>query len=50
MKFCGPQYKNIKLLRYVQRRATKMLKGLEGMNYEEWVRILGSLSLEKTDE
>lgn len=24
-----------------------MLKGLEGVNYEEWVRILGLLSLEK---
>jgi len=32
-----PQYENnIKILECVQRKATKMIKILEGMTYEEW--------------
>ncbi|KAK4822131.1 hypothetical protein QYF61_010254 [Mycteria americana] len=39
-----PQYKkDIKLLECVQRRATKMVKGLEGKTYEEQLRLRGDL-------
>ena len=45
----GPQYrKGMELFEWVRRRATKMIRGLKQLFYEEKLRELGLFSLEKT--
>ena len=51
MQFWASQYKkDVQLLRQEQERVTKLIKGLVCLSFEERLRDLGKVSLEKSEE
>lgn len=47
-QFWAPQFKkDIKVLKSIQRRTTKLVNGLEGISYEEWLRTSGLSHLKR---